>query len=290
MCRLVAYLGNDLVILEDVLVKPVNSLVTQSLKARESVVHTNGDGFGLGWYIPEISDEPALFTSIAPAWGDRNLLSLTSKLKSASFFAHVRAASEGGVTQYNCHPFVFKQWMFMHNGCIAQFKYIKRHLRRIFDDDIYDWIKGDTDSEHLFALFLHCSKGRNLNNLEDIITTLNDTFTTALDFVRKYAIDEPSYFNICLTDGKRMIASRYCSDPTIEPESMHYCTGSQLIDYPHHDLQDAPLMEKKGKDDCVLVSSERLNNVNSEWKKVPKGHYLIVDEQYETHIKRMQIG
>jgi len=105
MCRLVAYLGHD-VLLEDVLVKPVNSIVMQSLRARESSIPTNGDGFGLGWYVPSINDEPALFTAVSPAWNDRNLLHLTAKIKSSLFFAHVRAASIGGVTQYNRSKYV----------------------------------------------------------------------------------------------------------------------------------------------------------------------------------------
>ena len=58
MCRLVAYLGHE-VLLEDVLVKTINSIVMQSLHARESNMPTNGDGFGLGWYMPNISATPA---------------------------------------------------------------------------------------------------------------------------------------------------------------------------------------------------------------------------------------
>ncbi len=42
------------------------------LHARESTIPTNGDGFCLGWYVPEISPQPALFTSIYPAWNDCN--------------------------------------------------------------------------------------------------------------------------------------------------------------------------------------------------------------------------
>lgn len=57
MCRLVAYVGDD-ILLEDVLVKPSDSIVKQSLHAIESTIPTNGDGFGLGWYVPQISPEP----------------------------------------------------------------------------------------------------------------------------------------------------------------------------------------------------------------------------------------
>jgi glutamine amidotransferase len=115
------------------LVKPVNSIVMQSLHARESTIPTNGDGFGLGWYVPSISVEPALFMSISPAWNDRNLLHLTAKIKSPCFFAHVRAASSGGVANYNCHPFIHEQWMLMHNGRINDFIVIKRHLRHLLE-------------------------------------------------------------------------------------------------------------------------------------------------------------
>ena len=81
MCRLIAYLGQEL-LLEDVLVKPGNSIIMQSLHSRESEVPTNGDGFGVGWYNPQLGETPGLFTSISPAWNDRNLLHLTAKIKS----------------------------------------------------------------------------------------------------------------------------------------------------------------------------------------------------------------
>ena len=54
MCRFVAYLGRP-TFLENVLVNPKNSIVMQSLHARETNLRTNGDGFGVGWYAPEIS-------------------------------------------------------------------------------------------------------------------------------------------------------------------------------------------------------------------------------------------
>ena len=49
MCRWLAYSGPELV-LEDLLFKPENSLIQQSLAATRSIATTNGDGFGVGWY------------------------------------------------------------------------------------------------------------------------------------------------------------------------------------------------------------------------------------------------
>ena len=272
MCRLVAYLGHE-VLLEDVLVKPTNSIVMQSLHARESSIPTNGDGFGLGWYAPSISPEPALFTSISPAWNDRNLLNLTAKIKSPAFFAHVRAASAGGVTIYNCHPFVCDSWMLMHNGGVGDFMLVKRHIRRLLDDDIYNWIKGDTDSEHLFALFLQRAKTRDLSTLEAVADVLQETFLELLLLVKQMKSDAESNFNVCLTDGKRLVASRYCSDLSIEPESMHYSLGSAFIT----ENQGPHMVHENKQHQCILVSSEKLTNVDAQWHSVPANHLLMVD-------------
>ncbi len=282
MCRLVAYLGHNL-LLEDVLVKPINSIVMQSLHARESSIPTNGDGFGLGWYAPHISHDPALFTSIAPAWNDRNLLNLTAKIQSPAFFAHVRAASAGGVTQYNCHPFVHKQWMLMHNGGIHAFLTIKRHMRRLLDDDIYDWIKGETDSEHLFALFLQLAKGHDLSQLSVVADILEETFVTIAQLLKAHNQEGESHYNICLTDGHRILATRYCTDETIIPETLHYAMGSRfVVENAHHHM-----LQEDGRRNCVLISSEKLTNAESEWQTVPAHHMMLVDSDKRVQFRAL---
>jgi glutamine amidotransferase len=97
---------------------------------------------------------------VRPAWNERNLSYLAKKVESSCIFAHVRAASLGEVSEANCHPFHFKNLLFMHNGEIEGFPHFKRYLRQKLSDEIYSWIRGQTDSEHLFALFLECLKRR----------------------------------------------------------------------------------------------------------------------------------
>lgn len=255
-------------LLENVLVKPKNSIVMQSLHARETNLRTNGDGFGVGWYAPEVSSDPALFTSISPAWNDRNLLNITAKIKSPCFFAHVRSASEAGVTNFNCHPFVYGDWMLMHNGEISHFMEVKRHLRHLLDDDIYHWIKGDTDSEHLFALFLQYAKGRDLTDLQVVSATLQETILAILDLSKEYGGRGGSYFNVCLTDGRRIIATRYTSPKKYKPLSLHYLVGY------------TPATQGLWENDqaYVVISSEKLNDLNLGWEEVPAQHMVLVDE------------
>ncbi len=270
MCRIVAYLGRP-ALLEDILVTPNNSIVMQSLHARETNLRVNGDGFGLGWYIPQISTTPALFTSIAPAWNDRNLLHLTAKIESPCFFAHVRSASAGGVTNYNCHPFIYGDWMFMHNGDINDFILIKRHLRHLLDDDIYDWIQGETDSEHLFALFLQLAKGRDLTRLSVVADVLEQTLHQVNDLITEFGRKGPSYYNLCMTDGHRMIATRYCTDKKKKNLSFHYLEG-----YVFSSEEEWP--KKEEPPSYIVVSSERFNDLAEGWEDIPPQHMMLIDE------------
>jgi glutamine amidotransferase len=270
MCRLVAYLGHP-TLLKNVLVTPKNSLIMQSLHARETELRTNGDGFGLGWYAHDISTEPALFTSIAPAWNDRNLLNLTSIIQSPCFFAHVRSASNGGVTTYNCHPFIFGDWMLMHNGEIFDFVHVKRHIRHLLDDDVYHWLKGDTDSEHIFALFMQKAKGRDLNHLAEVADVMQETLQVLDYILLQYGKKGVSYYNICLTDGHRMVATRYCSSKRHKPYSLHYLIGRGLVNPDFWGVGE-------GEPSYVVVSSEKLNGLSQEWTDVPANNMILIDK------------
>lgn len=84
MCRFVAYIGKENLLLANLLVRPNNSLIKQSLLARESRTPTNGDGFGVGWYTP-FDKTPALFTSLFPAWNDQNLSYIARKTRARLF-------------------------------------------------------------------------------------------------------------------------------------------------------------------------------------------------------------
>ena len=64
MCRWLAYSGPPL-LLNELLFKPENSLIRQSMAATQSIVPTNGDGFGLGWYGKK--EYPGIFHDTLPA-------------------------------------------------------------------------------------------------------------------------------------------------------------------------------------------------------------------------------
>ena len=274
MCRFVAYLGKE-TLLESVLVKPSNSIIAQSKHARETTHTTNGDGFGLGWYAPEISPEPGLFKAISPAWNNQNLLHLAAKIKSSCFCGHVRAATNGNVSDGNCHPFAWQHYLFMHNGGVGNFIKVKRHLRHQLDDDVYEWIKGETDTEHIYAMFIQCLKDYQNPGTAEIITALKQTITRLNKLVDQYGGGEVSHYNLCFTNGKQLFATRYSSNPNTSPAaSLYYSLGSEFAF-----TQGDSHMEKvdKGECDCALVCSERLNDSYVEWHLMKENSMIVIE-------------
>jgi glutamine amidotransferase len=66
---------------------------------------TNGDGFGLGCYPPDMPDDPARYRSVNPAWNDANLRDLTRHIESPLFLAHIRAGVGSPVRQTNANRY-----------------------------------------------------------------------------------------------------------------------------------------------------------------------------------------
>src|SRR6478609_9368255 len=147
-----AYSG-DPILAEDLLFKPVHSIIDQSLHSRLGATTTNGDGFGIGWY-DEGYIEPAFFKSIDPAWNDANLREIAGRIRTSMLFAHIRASTGTPVERSNCHPFRHGRWLWMHNGAIRGFNDVKRDLVLAVDPSLYSGIEGSTDSEVLFFLAL----------------------------------------------------------------------------------------------------------------------------------------
>lgn len=285
MCRFLAYKGREM-LMSDLLVRAEQSLILQSYKAREREEPLNGDGFGVGWYTPEIDPTPCVFTSTQPAWSNRNLFRLSEKIRSTCFFAHVRAASKGAyVSEFNCHPFQFKQFLWMHNGKIADFPKIKRNIRESLQDEYYNYIEGTTDSEHAFAVFLdYIDEHINDYSINDICEAMVATIHKIEEHQHDADIQEVSHLNFAFSDGHTLVVSRYATNPDIEPPTLYIATGEriEIRDDRYH------MTPSKEHADAIVIASEPLTAERSEWKKVEKNSLVIVTP--ELHVRQEPIN
>lgn len=226
MCRFLAYLGEP-IFLEDLVCKPRHSLVRQSLSATEAKTVTNGDGFGVGWYGERQS--PGVYHEVMPAWSDQNLLALCANVRSRLFFAHVRAATGGGISRQNCHPFQHGPYMFIHNGQIGGYPQVRRAMETLLPDSLYEYRHGGTDSELLFLLIVaRIEAGAPV--LDAVRSVLNETIT----LMQSRGIAAPLRFAAALADGEQVWAFRWASDdapPTLylKPQPGGWAVASEPL-------------------------------------------------------------
>lgn len=288
MCRFIAYLGKPIIV-DELLLKPSNSLVHQSYDAGEMSQTLNGDGFGLGWYVHSISQIPGLFRSISPAWNNHNLLYNAPLIRTDCMFAHVRAASEGAISEANAHPFHYEQFLMMHNGVVPKFSKIKRRLHSLLNEEMFLWIQGQTDSEHIFALLM-----QNLNELKGSSTSLSTqqvkqgfqkTFDTIQELKLEAGIaDEVSTFNMMITDGYRIFGTRFSSEPEREARTLYYSFGSK---FECHDGSSTMVRDESGVQ-AVLIVSERLTSRKEEWTTIPDNHFIAVENNLDISLHALE--
>ncbi|MCA9319905.1 MAG: class II glutamine amidotransferase [Planctomycetes bacterium] len=260
MCRWIAYVG-DPINLDDLLLKPQNSMVGQSQHAQRSLYTVNGDGFGVGWYTG--TRTPGLFRDVLPAWNDENLREIAAHVRSGLFLAHVRASSGSPIQRTNCHPFRHDNWLFQHNGQIEDFGRLRRRIDLEISPDLYSSLDGTTDSERIFYLAL------SLGLADDPSGSLARTVFRIEALAREEDIKAPLSMTAALTDGSRLFAVRYASNG--DAPSLFHSLNLHALRECHGGSERFP-----GKG-CVILS-EPLDDVSQHWTEVPNGTFLTIEE------------
>ena len=259
MCRWIAYIGSPAP-MEDLILKPKNSLIDQSLVSKEGAETTNGDGFGVGWYGE--TPEPGLYKSTEPAWNDRNLAELSKHIRSHLFLAHVRATTGTPIQQTNCHPFCHKQWMFVHNGLIRDYQRLRRDLAFAVDPALFPDIEGTTDSELMFNLALTFG-------LESDPIAALERMTGFVEKVgRQYGVEYPMQMTLGLSDGKRLFAVRYSSEK--QSRSLYHSGHIGALKEVNPQLSDF-------SDGSLAIVSEPLSEISEMWECVPESSAIVCD-------------
>ena len=269
MCRWLAYSGSPLSI-EDLLYRPENSLIDQSLHSHLGAETTNGDGFGVGWYGE--ADTPGVYRSIEPAWNDRNLRELAGHIRSPLVLAHVRAAIGSAVQETNCHPFKHGRWLFMHNGFLGDLAKVKRDLVLAVDPSLYPSIEGSSDTEVFFHLALTFG-------LEDDPPAAVSAAVGLIEEVgKKHGVEEPIQMTVATSDGTRLWAFRYSSKR--ESRSLFFSTDVPTLQALHPEVE----ILSQVSDESRLIVSEPLRDLPVAWNEVPESSWGVVQEgQDELH-------
>lgn len=277
MCRWLIYIGNKMS-LYNILFEGHNSIIKQSYNKTFTPFleqpnlrnhEINADGFGIGWYDKNISIDPCIYVSIKTPWSDTNIKRLSKYIKSSLIFAHIRAIkplSLSIVHEYNCHPFSYKNLIFMHNGDLKNFIDFKKRIINELSDDIYKIIKGNTDSEYAFALFLNLLNKKIIKYGGEIdIKSFKNNIFILIKKLIAYGNNIPMSMNFAFSDGTTTICTRFINDDNDDPPSLYY----RILD------------------DNIIISSEPID-YNNNWNIIKKNK-IITYSKGSIEIEDIQI-
>jgi glutamine amidotransferase len=256
-----AWMGQS-VLIDELLFKTQHGIVDQSLHSRMGAEPTNGDGFGLGWY--GAGEGPAVYHSVAPAWGDQNLREIAAHVQSPLFLAHVRAAIGSPIQGTNCHPFRRGRWLFVHNGFIAEFDLLRRDLMLAIDPAQFAEVHGSTDSEVVFHLAV------TLGLESDPIGALERTVGLIEAVAREHGVASPVQGTFGVSDGECLWAVRYATDGPAR--SLFASTEADTLKRLH---PDNPRLQRFREGDRVIVS-EPFADLPGAWQEIPEATAVCV--------------
>lgn len=263
MCRWLGYLGGPIAPRE-LLYEPERSLIEQSRRHAPNMPVPNGDGTGIGWYGHR--DIPALFRSADPAWGDENLRELAAEVRSGLFLAHVRAGTGTPVQETNCHPFRYANWIFVHNGYIADFARLRRDLLFAVDPDLFGNIAGSTDSELMFHLALTFGlRDDPIGGLERMAGFVEAAGAAA-------GVTNTLQMTVGVSDGHQIYAARYASGGEVNTLYVSEDVASIRLLYPERERF------AHFSDDARVVLSEPLVDLPGVWREIAPGTALVVGD------------
>jgi len=214
--------------------------------------HRHPHGWGIGWYA---RGRVHLRRGTLAAHSDAAFLEAAQAARSRIVVAHVRDASVGPVAEVNTHPFSWQRWLFAHNGTVARWRTVRRVREAIeaeIDPALRRLVRGDTDSERCFYLFLTLLPERARSGqatVAEVRRALADT-TRLVQRIADRQGGKPSSLNFLVSDGRILAACR---------------RGRTL-----HVAADA------GPRHALVVASEPIGA--AAWQEVPEGGFVATED------------
>jgi len=253
VCRLIAYLGEE-IRLEDLVFNFPHNLVVQSYAPKELLIgNVNLDGFGCGWYNTAVEKDPALYATLLPIWADYKFPTIAKALTSNIIFSAVRNATPPFPNELSSVlPLALGKYLFLHNGFITDYNKCKRTLENELPDEFFNMIQSRSDSAFIFAAFMW-----KLSEIDESDRSIKKALIATLDWlqIQLESLGEKANLNIGIADGESMLFIRH---------ELNGACNSLYYNETHERLS-------KG----VLIASEPLDE-DSGWNAVPENSMIEI--------------
>jgi glutamine amidotransferase len=297
MCRLVAYLGEQ-VVLDEVLFEPDSSIVEQAVHP-QLLSAMNLAGFGVvAWDEQSPSaDLPWTYRTAGLPFFDRNLRALSRKARGTALLGHVRGvllSDREVVNEQNVHPFRYEgiPIALAMNGDLDRFAEMRTDVAELVDPAIARLVEGTTDTEWLYALILTHLRDpyAPAADPEELAGAVEQALRQVREVRERRGFQRQSAVNLVVSDGRSLIATRFAFDYGWYHDDWTFAGGERRYDYTtlwyaagtgygNHDGEWG--IGPGGPATSLIVASEPLTHDRSAWLEAPE-YCLLVASPSET--------
>jgi glutamine amidotransferase len=272
MARLVGFIGNR----PDLGARAL-ALDAAALEIRRRTSEKSGPEGGISWGVGFYQGGEILLKRRPVDDRSRiNFAELTQDIKADVLVGHIRTATIGALKTENTHPFRYRQWLFAQTGTVPKFEVLRSRLRDSLPQFLARDVRGDTDAElvfYLFLSFLHDAGTLDRGVVDPV--EARSALRSSIALVDRLCAEEgegPARLNIVLACGDYVIAARRSAKMTYQLvqgkhalERLFGHEGLSLMKVPH-------------------LASCRLSLVTSDFEedRVPSGWVLLADKMTVT--------
>lgn len=262
MARLLGFIGNRTELGPRILLAHAEQLKT--VRVPEQPL-----GWGLGFYQ---GGEVLLRRRPLDERSEIDLAKAAESLKTEALIGHVRSPTVGNLRTENTHPFKYREWLFAQTGTLQGFEGFRQRLLEFQPEFLRPNVRGDTDSESFFYLFLSYLHGEGHLDArstapENILAALRAT-VLRVDALCDEAGVPTLQGDILLTNGEQMLALHRSGKMARLLVNDAQEVGEYLAD-----SGKAPGLTKLAEASCCVLASE-MPELPESWIRVPANSLL----------------
>ena len=136
---------------------------------------------------------------------------MTRDTRADALIAQVRLATVGAPRTENTHPFRYRQWLFANTGTVESFAKLRGRLAESLPQFLQRDVRGETDSEllfHLFLSFLH--DAGELDRPQVNAPSAQSALRSTLALVDRLCAEEgaaPTALNVLISNPEYLLAA-----------------------------------------------------------------------------------
>jgi predicted glutamine amidotransferase len=248
-----------------------------AVHARAVTGVTSSLGWGLGFYQ---GGEVLIRRRPSDEHEVIDLAKLSHDVRADVLLGHVRAATVGPLRTENTHPFRYRQWLFAATGTLERFDAMRERLLPTVPGFLRGNIRGDTDAElifHVFLSFLH-----DAGKLDEAVVTTeaaSAAMRASLSVVDGMAAEvdaPPAAVNLIVTNGEVLIAVHKNGNDSARRMYLRELNGK--VDADMIIADDAQLRRRApelARMRFTLVASDVDEELRGRWKPLGNGALVM---------------